>query len=71
LRRLSERALAKARAKLHVPALWGLNAKLMQDMQDQGLIALWRGRRLVCADATLLGLAQRTCLRTRRLGAPY
>jgi hypothetical protein len=72
LRRLSERALAKARAKLHVPALWGLNAKLMQDMQDQGLIALWRGRRLVCADATLLAPAQRACPRTRRrrLGAP-
>ena len=47
LRRLSERALAKARAKLHVPALWGLNTKLIQDMQDQGLIALCRGRRLV------------------------
>ncbi|MFT7401479.1 MAG: hypothetical protein ACI83N_001070 [Hydrogenophaga sp.] len=70
LRRLSERALAKARAKLHVPALRGLNAKLMQNMQDQGLIALWRGRCLVCADATLLAPAQRACHRTRRLAAP-
>jgi hypothetical protein len=70
LRQLSDRALAKARAKLHVPALWGLNAKLMQDMQDQGLIALWKGRRLVCADATLLAPAQRACHRTRRLANP-
>ena len=69
LRWLSDRALAKARAKLHVPALWGLNAKLIQDMQDQGLIALCRGRRLVCADATLLAPAQRACHRTRRLAA--
>jgi hypothetical protein len=70
LRQLSDRALAKARAKLHIPALWGLNAKLMQDMQDQGLIALWKGRRLVCADATLLAPAQRACHRTRNLAAP-
>jgi hypothetical protein len=40
LRQLSDRALARARAKLHIPALWGLNAKLVQNMPDQGLIAL-------------------------------
>jgi len=28
----------------------GLNAKLMQEMQDQGLIALRKGHRMVCAD---------------------
>jgi hypothetical protein len=70
LRQLSDRGLAEARAKLHIPALWGLNARLMQNMQDQGLIALWKGRRLVCADATLLAPAQRACHRTRNLGAP-
>jgi hypothetical protein len=70
LRWLSDRALAKARSKLHVPALWGLNAQLIQDMQDQGLVSLWNGRRLVCADATLLAPAQRACHRTRRLAAP-
>jgi hypothetical protein len=70
LRQLSDRARALARAKLHIPALWGLNAKLMQNMQDQGLIAPWKGRRLVCADATLLAPAQRACHRTRNLAAP-
>lgn len=75
LRQPSDRVLAKARAKLHVPALWGLNAKLMQNMQNmqnmqgQGLVALWKGRRLVCADATLLAPAQCACHRTHRLPA--
>ncbi|MDZ4187572.1 MAG: transposase, partial [Hydrogenophaga sp.] len=54
LRHVTDRALAKARSKLHVPALWALNAQLIQGMQDQGLLSLWKGRRLVCADATVL-----------------
>jgi len=39
-------------------------------MQDQGLLSLWKGRRLVCADATVLAPAQRACHRTRHLAAP-
>lgn len=70
LRYVTDRALAKARSKLHVPALWALNAQLIQGMQDQGLVSLWKGRRLVCADATVLAPAQRACHRTRHLAAP-
>jgi hypothetical protein len=70
LRHVTDRALAKARSKLHVPALWALNARLIQGMQDQGLVSLWKGRRLVCADATVLAPAQRACHRTRHLAAP-
>lgn len=70
LRSISDRALAKARAKLHVPALWALNAHLIRQMQLQGLLPLWKGRRLVCADATVLAPAQRACHRTRHLAAP-
>jgi hypothetical protein len=67
LLQLSDRALAKGHAKLHTPALWGLNAKLIQKMQGEGLVTLWIGRRLVCADVTLLAPAQRACHCTRRL----
>ena len=53
-----------------MPALWDLNAHLVQSMQDQGLLSLWKGHRLVCADATVLAPAQRACHRTRSLAAP-
>lgn len=39
-------------------------------MHDQGLLSLWKGHRLVCADATVLAPAQRACHRTRALAAP-
>ena len=67
---VSERALAKARAKLHVPALWALNERLLCCVETQGQLHLFKGRRLVCADGTILAPAQRACLRTRSLAAP-
>ena len=67
---VSDRALAKARAKLHVPALWALNDRLISTAERQGALHLFKGRRLVCADGTLLAPAQRACLRTRSLAAP-
>lgn len=70
LRHVTDRALAKARSKLHAPALWALNAQLIEGIQDQGLLSLWKGHRLVCADATVLAPAQRACHRTRHLAAP-
>ena len=70
LRHVTDRAFAKARSKLHVPALWALNARLLQGMHDQGLLSLWKGHRLVCADATVLAPAQRACHRTRVLASP-
>lgn len=67
---VSDRALAKARSKLHVPALWALNERLLDAVEHQGRLHLFKGRRLVCADGTLLAPAQRACLRTRSLAAP-
>jgi len=67
---VSDRALAKARSKLHVPALWALNDRLIDAVQTRGQLHLFKGRRLVCADGTLLAPAQRACLRTRCLAAP-
>ena len=67
---VSDRALAKARAKLHAPALWALNERLICGAESQGAWHLFKGRRLVCADGTLLAPAQRACLRTRSLAAP-
>lgn len=67
---VSDRALAKARAKLHVPALWALNDRLIAAVHARGSSHLFKGRRLVCADGTLLSPARRDCLRTRCLAAP-
>lgn len=67
---VSDRALAKARAKLHVPALWALNDRLISSVEARGQLHLFKGRRLVCADGTVLAPAQRACLRTRSLAAP-
>lgn len=67
---VSDRALAKARAKLHVPALWALNDRLIAGIEHHAPLHLFKGRRLVCADGTALAPAQRACLRTRSLAAP-
>ena len=67
---VSDRALAKARSRLHVPALWALNDRLIDTVQSQGQLHMFKGRRLVCADGTVLAPAQRACLRTRSLAAP-
>ena len=67
---VSDRALAKARSKLHVPALWALNDRLIDAVQSQGQLHLFKGRRLVCADGSVLAPAQRACLRTRSLADP-
>lgn len=67
---VSDRALAKARSKLHVPALWALNDRLISAVETRAQLHLFKGRRLVCADGTVLAPAQRACLRTRSLAAP-
>ena len=64
VRGASDRALARARGRLHLPALQGLNDQLLVDAERLGLIPRWRGRRLVAADASVLMPATRRCLRT-------
>ena len=53
-----------------MPALWALNDRLIDAVEHQGQLHLFKGRRLVCADGIVLAPAQRACLRTRSLAAP-
>jgi hypothetical protein len=69
VRGVSDRAFAKARSHLHVPALVGLNDTLLAGADAAGLVPRWQGLRLVAADASVLMPAIRRCTRTRRLAA--
>jgi hypothetical protein len=66
---VSDRAFARARSHLHVPALLGLNDDLVTRADAAGLVPRWRGRRLVAADASVLMPAVRRCGRTRGLAS--
>lgn len=61
LRVVSDRAFAKARARLHAPALSWLNERLVRAADAAGLVPRWQGLRLVAADASLLMPAVRRC----------
>lgn len=67
VRGVCDRALAKARAKIHVPALHALNQWLVQRAQAAALVQRWQGLRVVCGDASVLYPARRACHRTRSL----
>ena len=68
-RGVSDRAFAKARSHLHVPALVGLNDQLLAQADAAGLLERWQGLLLVAADASVLRPAIRRCKRTRGLAA--
>lgn len=63
-RGVSDRAFAQARARLHMPALGWLNEHLVEQARRAGMVPLWRGLRLVAADASVLMPAVRACHRT-------
>lgn len=65
LRHASDRAFAKARSRLHQPALAWLNDWLVGRAQEGGFVPRWHGLRLVAADASVLMPAVRACHRTR------
>jgi len=65
VRGVSDRAFAKARSHLYMPALTWLNDWLIDRAQTAGAIQRWRGLRLVAADASVLMPAIRKCHRTR------
>lgn len=65
LRGISDRAFAKARSHLHMPALNWLNDWLLARADQAGLLARWQGLRLVAADASVLVPAIRSCHRAR------
>jgi len=64
VRQVSDRAFAKARARLHMPALQWLNQHLVRAAEPLGFVPRWHGLRLVAADASVLRPALRPCHRT-------
>jgi len=67
---VSDRAFAKARSHLHMPALTWLNDQLIQRCEAAKLIPRWHGLRVVAGDASVLMPAVRRCPRTRNLAEP-
>lgn len=65
----SDRAFAKARQRLHCPALAWLNDRVVSLAEAAGLVPRWHGYRLVAADASVLMPALRRCSRTRGLAS--
>ena len=62
---VSDRAFAKARDRLHLPALAALNDLVVARADAAGLVPRWCGLRVVAADASLLMPATRACLLSR------
>ncbi len=69
-RGVSDRAFAKARQRLHCPALAWLNDSVISLADAAGWVPRWHGFRQVAADASVLMPAVRTCGRTRSLASP-
>ena len=70
VRGMSERAFAKARSHLHMPALSALNDQVLAQAEAAGMVPRWQGFRRVAADASVRMPAIRQCRRTKRLAAP-
>lgn len=64
-REVSDRAFAKARDHIHLPALVSLNDLVVRRADEAGLIERWCGLRVVAADASVLMPA------TLRAASPY
>ena len=69
-RTVSDRAFAKARDHLHLPALVSLNDLVVRRADEAGLIDRWHGLRVVAGDASVLMAAVRPCLLSRSACAP-
>jgi hypothetical protein len=67
VRAVCDRAFAKARSRLHMPALSWLNDQLVARADAAGLVPRWQGLRLVAGDASVLMPAIRQCHRARSL----
>ena len=66
---MSDRAFAKARAHLYMPALTALSDMLVQRAEQAGLVPRWHGLRVVAADGSVLMPAVRACKRTKSLAS--
>ena len=69
-RGVSDRAFAKARNHLHMPALSSLNDWVVERADRAGLVPRWGGLRVVAADASVLMPAVRPCLLKRSAASP-
>ena len=70
IREVSDRAFAKAREHLHLPALNSLNELVVRRADEAGLISRWCGLRVVAGDASVLMPAVRPCHLKRSAAAP-
>lgn len=68
VRGISDRAFAKARDQLYMPALSGLNDLLVRRADEAGLIPRWQGLRVVAADGSVLMPAVRASHLPRAAG---
>lgn len=64
-RGITDRGFARARSRLHAPALTALNDVVVRRAQAAGLVQRWRGWCVVAADGSVLMPALRACHRTR------
>ncbi len=69
-RGVSDRAFAKARERLHMPALASLNDLVVRRADEAGWVERWCGLRVVAADASVLMPAVRACLLDRSSASP-
>ena len=69
-RGVSDRAFAKARSHLHMPALTALNDMLVERADAAGFIPRWQGLRVVAGDGSVLMPAVRKSSRTKDLASP-
>jgi Transposase DDE domain len=69
LRVVSDRAFAKARDHLHMPALTALNDLVVARADAAGVIQRWQGLRVVAGDASVLRPAIRACQLKRSAAA--
>jgi hypothetical protein len=70
LRGVCDRAFAKARDRLYLPAMVSLNDLVVRRADEAGLIERWCGLRVVAADASVLMPAVRPCLLSRSAAQP-
>jgi len=68
-RGVSDRAFAKARSHLHLPALTALNDILVERADAGGLVPRWLGLRVVAGDGSVLMPAVRRSPRTKGLAS--
>jgi hypothetical protein len=68
-RGVSDRAFAKARSHLHMPALTALNDMLVERADAAGFVPRWAGLRVVAGDGSVLMPAVRKCPHTKGLAS--